>query len=69
MENFQTADGSLVPIMFFEEDNAKGVRNKDSRFCLVMFADVLGLDYVDDASNAAECSKYHSIEGVWGALR
>ena len=68
-EAFLGLDGLFLPILFLEEDNAKGCRDKGSRLCLVIFADVLGLDYVDDASNSAECSKFHSVEGLWGCTR
>lgn len=68
-EEFYAKQGGIVPILFFEEDNAKGCRDKSARFCLLIFADILSLDYVDDASNAAENSKYHSVEGLWGATR
>jgi len=68
-EDFLTQAGDLVPVYFFEEDNAKGVRDKTARFCLVAFADVLGADYVDDASHAAGNSKYHAVEAMWGATR
>lgn len=68
-DEFLTSEGKLVPIFYFEEDNAKGCRDKSARFCLVIFADILGVDYVDDASNVAGSSKFHSIEGVWGATR
>lgn len=57
-ESFLTSDGSIVPVLFLEEDNAKGCRDKASRFCMVMFADILSLDFIDGASNAAENSNF-----------
>ena len=36
---------------------------------VTFFHDILGLDFLDDASYAAENSKYHSFEGMWDATR
>jgi hypothetical protein len=39
-----TPDGGNIPVYFFEEDNAKTCRDKNARFCMVAFADVMGAD-------------------------